>query len=157
MQCPQCQHENPSQAKFCQECGTRFGVACVKCGSEIPGDAKFCRECGQAVGPVATTAAHPAADAERRQLTVMFCDLVGSTALSQRLDAEELREVVRAHRETCAGVIQRFEGHLAKYLGDGVLVDFGYPKAHDSVSPKQPIHSPAASLGRYFRRCSSLP
>ncbi|HEV8718198.1 MAG TPA: adenylate/guanylate cyclase domain-containing protein, partial [Candidatus Binatia bacterium] len=69
--------------------------------------------------------------AERRQLTVMFCDLVGSTALSTQLDPEELRAVIQAYRETCATVIRRFEGHLAKYIGDGLLVYFGYPTAHE--------------------------
>jgi class 3 adenylate cyclase/energy-coupling factor transporter ATP-binding protein EcfA2 len=69
--------------------------------------------------------------AERRQLTVMFCDLVGSTALSEQLDPEELREVVRAYQETCAAVIGRYDGHIAQYLGDGVLVYFGYPVAHE--------------------------
>jgi hypothetical protein len=59
--------------------------------------------------------------AERRQLTVMFCDLVGSTALSQRLDPEDLREVMRRYQDTVAGVVARFEGHVAKFLGDGVL------------------------------------
>src|SRR5712692_7202790 len=71
------------------------------------------------------------ADGERRQLTVMFCDLVGSTALSAQLDPEELREVVRAYQETCATVIQRYEGHIAQHLGDGLLVYFGYPLAHE--------------------------
>ena len=70
------------------------------------------------------------ANAERRQLTVMFCDLVGSTDLSGRLDAENLREVVRAYQETAAEVIQRYDGHIAQYLGDGLLVYFGYPTAH---------------------------
>src|SRR6266581_6187977 len=70
-------------------------------------------------------------EAERRQLTVMFCDVVGSTALSTQLDPEELREVIQAYRETCATVIRRFEGHLAKYLGYGLLVYFGYPLAHE--------------------------
>jgi class 3 adenylate cyclase len=69
--------------------------------------------------------------AERRQLTVMFCDLVGSTALSEQLDPEELREVIQTYQETCAGVIDRFEGHIAQYLGDGLLVYFGYPVAHE--------------------------
>ncbi|MBI3247492.1 MAG: AAA family ATPase [Deltaproteobacteria bacterium] len=69
--------------------------------------------------------------AERRQLTVMFCDLVGSTALSERLDPEELREVVRAYQETCTGVIRRYDGHIAQHLGDGLLVYFGYPAAHE--------------------------
>ena len=69
--------------------------------------------------------------AERRQLTVMFCDLVGSTALSTRLDPEDLREVVQQYQQTCAEVIQRHEGYLAQYLGDGLLVYFGYPTAHE--------------------------
>src|SRR5712691_3438623 len=69
--------------------------------------------------------------AERRQLTVMFCDLVGSTALSEQLDPEDLREVVSAYQAICTAVIQRYEGHIAKYLGDGLLVYFGYPIAHE--------------------------
>ena len=71
------------------------------------------------------------AEAERRQLTVLFCDLVDSTALASQLDPEDLREVVRAYQETCAKVIARFEGHIAQYLGDGLLVYFGYPLAHE--------------------------
>jgi class 3 adenylate cyclase/predicted ATPase len=70
-------------------------------------------------------------DAERRQLTVLFCDLVDSTALASQLDPEEWREVVRAYQEACAKVIARFEGHIAQYLGDGLLVYFGYPLAHE--------------------------
>src|SRR6266516_2780855 len=82
--------------------------------------------------PVASPAAEPRpADAERRQLTVMFCDLVDSTTLSSQLDPEDLREVVRAYQEACAKVIARFEGHIAQYLGDGLLVYFGYPLAHE--------------------------
>jgi class 3 adenylate cyclase/tetratricopeptide (TPR) repeat protein len=69
--------------------------------------------------------------AERRQLTVMFCDLVGSTTLSTQLDPEELREVVRAYQQACVAVIARYEGHIAQYLGDGLLVYFGYPAAHE--------------------------
>jgi class 3 adenylate cyclase len=68
---------------------------------------------------------------ERRQLTVMFCDLVGSTALSGQLDPEELREVVQTYQQTCTEVISPYEGHIAQYLGDGVLVYFGYPAAHE--------------------------
>src|SRR5215831_6982102 len=69
--------------------------------------------------------------AERRQLTVLFCDLVDSTALAGRLDPEDLREIVRAYQQTGAEVIQRFEGHIAQYLGDGLLVYFGYPQAQE--------------------------
>ena len=96
----------------------------------------------QAVQQPATEAAHsvpvtlPAVGrdtpaAERRQLTVMFCDLVGSTALAGQLDREDLREVIRAYQQTSAEVIQRFDGHIAQYLGDGLLVYFGWPRAHE--------------------------
>jgi class 3 adenylate cyclase/tetratricopeptide (TPR) repeat protein len=70
-------------------------------------------------------------NAERRQLTVMFCDLVGSTHLSRQLDPEELREVVRSYQHAVGTVVERFEGHIAQYLGDGLLVYFGYPLAHE--------------------------
>jgi hypothetical protein len=70
-------------------------------------------------------------EAERRQLTVLFCDLVDSTVLASKLDPEGWREVVQAYQQTCAGVIERFEGHIAQYLGDGLSVYFGYPRAHE--------------------------
>src|SRR5262249_46424760 len=73
----------------------------------------------------------PPPDAERRQLTVMFCDLVESTRLSSQLDPEEYREVVRAYQRVCTDVIQRYDGHIAQLLGDGLLVYFGYPHAHE--------------------------
>ncbi|HET9714617.1 MAG TPA: adenylate/guanylate cyclase domain-containing protein [Pseudolabrys sp.] len=72
------------------------------------------------------------AEAERRQLTVMFCDLVGSTSLSTRFDPEDLREIVRAYQDACAKVVSQYNGFIAKYLGDGVLVYFGYPQAHEN-------------------------
>jgi hypothetical protein len=70
-------------------------------------------------------------EAERRQLTVMFVDLVGSTVLSSRLDPEEMSELIRSYQNTVAGEITRFEGHVAKFLGDGVLAYFGWPQAHE--------------------------
>src|SRR5499427_71205 len=73
----------------------------------------------------------PSPDAERRQLTVMFCDLVDSTRLSSQLDPEEYRDVVRAYQRVCTEVVQRFDGHIAQLLGDGLLVYFGYPYAHE--------------------------
>src|SRR5262245_31471730 len=74
---------------------------------------------------------HRSPDAERRQLTVMFCDLVDSTKLSSQLDPEVYRDVVRAYQSACTEVIQRFDGHVAQLLGDGLLVYFGYPHAHE--------------------------
>ena len=70
-------------------------------------------------------------EAERRHLTVMFCDLVGSTALSAHYDPEDLSEIVRTYQDTCAGIVSRYEGYIAQYLGDGILVYFGYPRAHE--------------------------
>ena len=85
--------------------------------------------------PASVPAPPPAAsappEAERRQLTMLFCDLVDSTRLASQLDPEDLREVIRAYQETCTKVIARFEGHIAQYLGDGLLVYFGYPMAHE--------------------------
>ena len=78
-----------------------------------------------------TPTAHPEDRAERRQVTVMFSDLVGSTALSARMDPEDLREVISAYQKCVAETMQRFGGFVAKYMGDGVLVYFGYPQAHE--------------------------
>src|SRR5215831_18718777 len=81
------------------------------------------------VEPLPTVPSPP--DAERRQLTVMFIDLVDSTRLSSQLDPEDWRDVVRAYQQVCTEVIQRYEGYIAQYLGDGLLVYFGYPQAHE--------------------------
>src|SRR6266498_1607672 len=164
MRCPGCGFANPEEMKFCGECAVSLKRQCLQCGCENPPGFKFCGECatplaGQSsvqglesrVSPHQPSTLHPHSPdarpqtldprrdtAERRQLTVMFCDLVGSTALSEQLDPEELREVVRAYQEVSAAVIQRYEGHIAQYLGDGLLVYFGYPRA-------QVCHSEAAS------------
>ena len=71
------------------------------------------------------------ADAERRQLTVMFCDLVGSTALSTQFDPEDLRDIINAYHQAVADTIDHFAGYVAKYMGDGLLIYFGYPQAHE--------------------------
>src|SRR5947207_5555982 len=81
--------------------------------------------------PAPAEAAAPAREAERRQITVMFCDLVGSTALASRLDPEDLREVIGAYHRVVTETVGRFAGFVAKYMGDGVLVYFGYPAAHE--------------------------
>jgi class 3 adenylate cyclase len=87
-------------------------------------------DCAVAVFPVAA-APEPRGDADRRQLTVMFCDLVGSTALSTRLDPEDMRTIIGAYYRVCSDVITEAGGFIAKYLGDGVLAYFGYPQAHE--------------------------
>jgi class 3 adenylate cyclase len=93
-----------------------------------PGPATPAARLSQTAAP---SVAPASPEAERRQLTVLFCDLVDSTPLASQLDPEDLREVVRAYQDTCAKVIVRFDGHIAQYLGDGLLVYFGYPRAHE--------------------------
>ncbi|MCZ6860617.1 MAG: AAA family ATPase [Alphaproteobacteria bacterium] len=101
------------------------------------GDRKRLLKAIAALGDGAETPAAPeprlstSSEAERRQLTIMFCDMVGSTALSNSLDPEDYREIIRAYQTSCSEVIRRYEGYLAKFLGDGVLAYFGYPQAHE--------------------------
>src|SRR3989442_15877057 len=149
MRCASCGFENPEGMKFCGECAAPLQRRCPHCGFENPPGFKFCGVCatpltGRQEGEKAKrakgekekdfgsrTSDSAPSSGERRQLTVMFCDLVGSTALSEQLDPEELREVVRAYQQTSAPVIERDEGNIAQYLGDGLLIYFGYPTAHE--------------------------
>ena len=92
-----------------------------------------------APAPVVTAtpaSAPPPAQAERRQLTVMFCDLVGSTALSTGMDPEDLRDVIASFQSRCSAAIRRYDGFVAKYMGDGILVYFGYPRAHEDEAER---------------------
>jgi class 3 adenylate cyclase len=143
MECPSCRADIPEESKFCDECGAALPGRCSSCGSAVRSGAKFCPACGKGLtaskrDPTAAAPAAPTspivlarASAERRQLTVMFCDLVNSTVLSARLDPEDMRDVLRVYHDGCARVVARFEGFVAKYMGDGVLVYFGYPHAHE--------------------------
>src|SRR5215472_7128677 len=137
MRCPSCMTENAATRRFCAQCGAPLPAPCPACGFENESTARFCGGCGKPIGesaaPVpATEPPTPRVDsAERRQLTVMFCDLVGSTALAARLDPEDLRDVIAAYHRVIAEVIARFGGFVARYMGDGVLTYFGYPQAHE--------------------------
>jgi class 3 adenylate cyclase/predicted ATPase len=141
MRCANCDTENPERAKFCIECATPLQKRCPNCRAENLPRAKFCGECAtslaeqpasvQPSAPSSQSVAPFRSEAERRQLTVMFCDLVGSTTLSAQLDPEEYRELVHAYQQASAAVIEQFDGHIAQYLGDGLLVYFGYPAAHE--------------------------
>jgi class 3 adenylate cyclase len=128
--------ENAATRRYCAECGAPLPLPCPACGFENERPAKFCGGCGKPVGetaaPLPVPSPPPRADgAERRQLTVMFCDLVGSTALSARLDPEDLREVIGAYHGCVAKTVGQYDGYVARYMGDGVLVYFGYPQAHE--------------------------
>ena len=137
MRCPKCRAENAATRRFCAECGSPLPSLCAGCGFENEITAKFCGGCGKPIGD-APALTPPAAlfpprteAAERRQLTVLFCDLVGSTPLSSRLDPEDLREVIAAYHRAVAGVVTAFDGVVGRYMGDGVLVYFGFPRAHE--------------------------
>jgi class 3 adenylate cyclase/predicted ATPase len=110
-------------------------MRCSRCSAENPANAKFCLECGSPLTLAQTATPRQSewvfAEAERRQLTCLFCDLVNSVGLSERLDPEELRETLAAYHRVCATVIRRFEGHAHNYLGDGIMVYFGFPSAHE--------------------------
>src|SRR5216683_1391766 len=114
-------------------------MRCSKCGTEgIPGK-RFCAECGKPLSksvtdPVSATPPVQSNEVagERRHLTVLFCDLVGSTGIAARLDPEQWRETVAGYHRAAAEAITRFDGHVAKYLGDGVMAYFGWPAAHDN-------------------------
>jgi class 3 adenylate cyclase/tetratricopeptide (TPR) repeat protein len=154
MKCPRCEAQNREGARFCRECGVLFGVFCSGCGAEVQAGSKFCDGCGIPLATAPTPGSKRAADeraavadpeevvgvisspkaapeAERRQLTVLFCDLVGSTELAARLDPEVLRDVVRSYQQACDAVIGPLHGNVAQYLGDGLLVYFGYPVARE--------------------------
>src|SRR5262249_31204275 len=148
MRCSSCGFENPEGMRFCGQCASPLSARCPQCGFANPPGFAFCGQCAAALtvavpGPESgvrsrTQERSPQtrSEAERRQLTVMFCDLVGSTALSAQLDPEELREVMRTYQEACVEAITHFDGHLAKYLGDGLLVYFGYPVAHEESAQR---------------------
>jgi class 3 adenylate cyclase len=124
---------------------------CQSCGTLARAGARFCDSCGGALSSDACVLAErtvprtASARGERRHLTVLFCDLVGSTSIVAKLDAEEWRELAAAYHRTSATAIERFGGSVAKYLGDGVMAYFGWPEAHDD-DPERAVRAGLAIL-----------
>ena len=114
MKCNQCANINSDGHRFCSNCGTPLT-------SQVP----------SAPAPSGSPG-----EGERRHLTVMFCDVVDSTALSMEYDPEDLREIIRAFQDTCVSVVKRYDGFVAQHLGDGLLIYFGYPLAHEENSER---------------------
>jgi class 3 adenylate cyclase len=138
MHCSNCGSDNPAGKKFCSECGAGLSRGCPQCGADNAPAAKFCGDCGAALNAPAqprvaeTAPLQPRDTGERRHLTVLFCDLVGSTEIAAQLDPEEWRDTIAGYQRAAADVIARYEGHVAKYLGDGIMAYFGYPEAHEN-------------------------
>jgi class 3 adenylate cyclase len=154
MQCPQCQHENPLDAGFCDECGSRLEVTCPACGEANRVGAKFCRKCGQALiqrggsaqssarfdSPQSYTPKHLAEkiltskaglEGERKQVTVLFADLKGSMELLADRDPEDARRLLDPVLGHMMEAVHRYEGTVNQVMGDGIMALFGAPLAHE--------------------------
>ncbi len=135
MRCSKCGADNAAQARFCNQCATPLNQLCSRCGSDNAPDARFCAQCAMQLDSSMQIGPGPdrpqTVSGERRHLTVLFCDLVGSSQIAARLDPEEWLETVAGYQRAATEAITRFGGHVAKYLGDGVMAFFSYPEAHD--------------------------
>ncbi len=129
MQCANCPHNNPEGARFCAQCGANLGFACRSCGAAVVAGQKFCSGCGQPLA-AAEPGARPAADSgERRYATVVFSDLSGYTALNERLDSEEVEEIMGRVKAEATAIIERHGGTVNQFVGDEVYALFGVPQA----------------------------
>ncbi len=160
MNCPKCQTDNPPAAKFCFNCGNALGRRCANCQSELPTGARFCPNCGQPAGARTETdeerltrikaqtppelaakmrAAHLAG--ERKVVTALFLDVVGSTALGERMDPEDWTQIMNRAFELLSPIIEKhYEGTIARLLGDALLAFFGAPVAHED-DPVRAVHA----------------
>ena len=149
MKCSRCEHENPPGQKFCGECGARLAAACPSCGASNPPGQKFCGECGaglaleagaRSAAPESYTPRHlaekiltskVALEGERKQVTVLFADMKGSTELLAERDPEEARKILDPVLERMMEAVHRYEGTVNQVMGDGIMALFGAPLAHE--------------------------
>lgn len=140
MECPECQFENREGVKFCEECGAKFDLECPACKAIVPPEKKFCGECGYNLKSE-IPATHPSDKSsvsdstlitgERKQITVLFSDLSGFTAMSEKLDPEEVKNIMSRIFREISHVVTKYGGVTEKYIGDAVMALFGVPKAHE--------------------------
>lgn len=144
MRCSACAADNADYNETCKRCGRPLVRICQICRSEIPVGFRFCGHCGAPQPELSTdNQANPdlpsregARGGERRQLTILFCDLIGSTLLAERLDPEILRDIMRRYQNTCSNIIAQFGGEVASISGDGILCYFGYPIAYEDAAER---------------------
>src|SRR3990172_12550541 len=152
MCCPACGHENPPDARFCNECAKPVSPVCAGCGAQKPPDAKFCGQCARPLASAATRSKPPeraprdytpkhlaekilqsrsVLEGERKQVTVLFADVKGSMELAEQLDPEEWSAIMQRFFKILADGVERFEGFVDKFTGDGIMALFGAPIAHE--------------------------
>jgi class 3 adenylate cyclase len=160
VRCPQCERESPDEALFCSHCGAQLAVTCVGCGVVQPPSARFCLECGRAAAGAAVAegytprhireqilAARGAIEGERKQVSVLFCDIVRSSALAAELGPEEFHLAIDRFFGVALAEVHRYEGTINQFLGDGFMALFGAPIAHED-------HARRAVLAALGNRCA---
>jgi ABC-type oligopeptide transport system substrate-binding subunit/class 3 adenylate cyclase len=157
MKCHNCSHENPSDARFCQNCGQPLERVCPNCGTFNTTNANFCKQCGvpltvlsNRLGALRLSAPQALQDkiqaasenieGERKPVTILFTDIAGSTSIAEKLDPEEWKEIVSGAHQRVSEAIYRYEGTIAQLLGDGVLAFFGAPITHED-DPIRAVHA----------------
>src|ERR687895_1354489 len=136
MSCGSCGTENPAGASFCMACGARLERRCASCGAAAPPEARFCMSCGSQLDQIAATSppvprAAEQPPEERRQVTVLFADLSGYTAVAERMDPEAVKALVDRALMRLGQEVERYGGTVDKYIGDNVMAIFGAPIAHE--------------------------
>ena len=153
MECPECQSFNSKKANFCKACGIQLYVICPSCTATCDEDSSFCDECGHNLKiekKVIDTATDP--DSERKYVTVMFSDLSGYTALTAKVDPEEVKEIMNRIFGEIAQIIGRYEGFIERFIGDAVMAIFGVPKVHEddavrAIQAAREIHHTVEAMG----------
>ena len=131
MKCPKCQFDNPEGIDFCGKCGTKLERICPSCNFVNPLEFRFCGKCGHQLEESVTRKIEPAIEEERKQVTVLFSDLSGYTAMSERLDPEEVKKIMSQIFGEITSAVSKYDGTIQKFIGDAVVAFFGVPKVHE--------------------------
>ncbi len=132
MRCSSCETENRDEVRFCEECGAPFVRSCPRCGTNVQPGTRFCGECGtQLLERPDAAADRDAPESERKRVTVIFCDIVDSTALAERLGPEAMHALLNRFFELALGEVHRYGGTINKFLGDGFMALIGVPQTHE--------------------------